>query len=226
MKSALREPAFNIGQRPVPSRWIGFQSNGDGLPADLRIGAEAVEIMGAMHDSKVTWIRSGGNRLGGSDFFGMGFQTRRGVGPGSACRGMGCSKNWLDMQSCAAHEEFWLPKKRGGVKATALGGGGDASALAGRCGHGLMAGESASGVSRFVFPFPGQELGNEGANGGNGIPAVGNEKETGEPVEGRLWKRHHPLAKRIRKLWGRRQGKLGGRFSCDGDGLRFGLGGR
>jgi hypothetical protein len=48
-----------------------------------------------------------------------------------------------------------------------------------RCGHGLIGEGAAGGVSRFVFPAPGQELGDEGADGGNEKPAFGNEMETG-----------------------------------------------
>ena len=52
MQPALGDPAFDIGQRPVPCGLIGFQSSGDGLPADQRIGAEAVEVIGAVHGRK------------------------------------------------------------------------------------------------------------------------------------------------------------------------------
>ena len=52
MQPALGKPAFSIGQRLVPCGRIGFQSGGDGLPADQRIGAEAVEVIGAVHGGK------------------------------------------------------------------------------------------------------------------------------------------------------------------------------
>jgi hypothetical protein len=52
MQPALGKPSFNICQSPVPCVRIGFQSCGDGLPADQWIGAEAVEVIGAVHGRK------------------------------------------------------------------------------------------------------------------------------------------------------------------------------
>jgi hypothetical protein len=52
MQPALGKPSFNICQSPVPCVRIGFQSCGDVLSTDQWIGAEAVEVIGAVHGRK------------------------------------------------------------------------------------------------------------------------------------------------------------------------------
>jgi len=46
---------------------------------------------------------------------------------------------------------------------------GDSGAVVGDADMDWWMGGAAGGVARFVFPAPGRELGDEGANGGNGM---------------------------------------------------------
>ena len=123
MQPSLGKPSFNIGQSPVPCVRIGFQSCGDVLPTDQWIGAEAVEVIGAVHGRKDTTVSD----QAGEVVSGVQFPVPLRVIVGRVEDGV--VEEQVGHARWTADGGFLSSKQRGGGKATASGWGGSGELL-------------------------------------------------------------------------------------------------